>query len=48
MTETEVREMCSAEGRRVKVRAMAMARADVRFALHLNVSEQGRGVQLNK
>ena len=48
VTETEVREMCSAEGRRVKVRAMAMARADVRFALHLNVSEQGRGVQLNK
>ena len=37
VTEAEAREICH----RVRVRAMAMSSADLRFALHLNVGEQG-------
>ena len=51
-TEAEAREIGSGGGgevRRVgvRVRAMAMSRADLRFALHLNVGEQGR-VSINE
>ena len=48
VTEAEARELTagSADGekgrkRRVRVRAMAMSTADLRFALHLDVGEQG-------
>lgn len=45
VTEAEAaREICPGgpgEGRRVRVRAMAMGTANLRFALHLNVGEQG-------
>ena len=55
VTEAEAREMMadgSADGergrkRRVRVRAMAMSTVDLRFALHLDVGEQGWHAQLS-
>ena len=56
VTEAEAREMHTGPaggekgemGRRVRVRAMAMSTADLRFALHLDVDEQGRRAQLTE